>query len=56
MTTPRDKDPLKYLRITSGDYEEILRFEKFLRLVHECEKAGCTRKEAVRAIYSDVFS
>ena len=58
MSPPRatrdDRDLLKYLRVTA-DKREIARFEKFLRLVSEAEAAGCTREEAVRALYPDVY-
>ena len=47
-------DLLKYLRMTE-DAAEIARFETFLRLVSEAERAGCTRSEAVRGIYPDVY-
>lgn len=48
------EDLIKYLRVTA-DREEILRFERFLRLISEAERAGCTRTEAVRALYPDVY-
>jgi len=50
----KDPDPLRYLRITA-DGEEIARFERFIRLVGEAEAAGCTRREAVQALYPDVY-
>lgn len=55
MARPRyDKDFLEHLRLTA-DREEIIRFEKFLRLVSEAEAAGCTRREAIYALYPDVY-
>lgn len=54
MTARGAEDLIKYLRVTT-DREEILRFERFLRLVTEAERAGCTRAEAVKALYPDVY-
>jgi hypothetical protein len=55
MTARDAEDLLKYLRVTA-DREEIYRFERFLRLVSEAERAGCTRTEAVKALYPDVYA
>jgi hypothetical protein len=43
-------------RLTPGDRHELELFLRYRRLVGEAVRAGCTIREAERAIYPDVYS
>lgn len=48
-------DMLKRFNVSPNTEKEVFKFEKFLRLVSEAERAGLTREEAMHAIYPDVY-
>lgn len=52
MTRLVDRDQLK---LTEHDLDELDKFTRFCRLVHQARQAGVSGDEAARAIYPDVY-